>query len=64
MKRIRVASGKFVTISPELAEKAAGVYAICPTREQALQVKASEPKRIKGLMAGSPKPLNLAKTKR
>jgi hypothetical protein len=60
MKRIRVAPGKFVIISPELAEKAARVTATGLTREQVLELQASEPKRV-GLMAGSPKPLALAK---
>lgn len=64
MKRIRVAPGKCVTISFELAEKAARVSATSPTRDQVLESKLSEPKRINGLMAGSPKPLALAKPKR
>lgn len=64
MKRIRVAPGKFVTISSELAEKAARVCATSPTRDQVLKFKASEPRRINGPMAGSPKPLSLAKPKR
>lgn len=46
MKRIRVAPGKFVTISSELAEKAARVSATAPTRDQVLESKSSEPKRI------------------
>jgi hypothetical protein len=60
MKRIRVAPGKFVIISAELADKAARVTATGLTREQVLQLQASEPKRV-GLMAGSCKPLGLAK---
>lgn len=60
MKRIRVAPGKFVIISPELAEKAARVTATGLTRKQVLELQASEPKHA-GLMAGSPKPLALGK---
>lgn len=61
MKRIRVAPGKFVTISAELAEKAARVSATNLTRDQALRLMTSEPKHVAGLMAGSPKPLTLRK---
>lgn len=64
MKRIRVAPGKFVTISSELAEKAARVTATGLTREQVLEFKATEPKGAAGLMAGSPKPLAIAKPRR
>lgn len=64
VKRIRVAPGKFVTISSELAEKAARMSAISLTRDQVLEFKASEPKRVNGLMAGSPKPLTIAKPRR
>lgn len=61
MKRIRVAPGKFVIISPELAEKAARVTATALARKQVLEFQASEPKRVPGLMAGSPRPLALTK---
>lgn len=61
MKRIRVAPGKFVTISAELAQKAACMTAANLTRDQVHQLKASEPKHVAGLMAGSPKPLALRK---
>lgn len=61
VKRIRVAPGKFVIISAELAEKAARVTANKLTRNQAVQLMASEPKHVAGLMAGSPKPLALRK---
>jgi len=63
MKRIRVAPGKFVTISTELAEKAARVFATGPTRDQVRAIQASEPRSAKGLMVGSPKPLAIAKAK-
>lgn len=53
MKRVRVAPGKFVTISPELAEKAARVIGTGLTRDQVLEFKASEPRLIPGPMAGS-----------
>ena len=64
MKRIRVAPGKFVFISSEMAEKAARVTATGLTREQVLEFKATEPKHAGGLMAGSPKPLAIAKSRR
>lgn len=62
MKRIRVAPGKVVTISAELAEKVARVFGAGLTREQALALSATEPKGTACLMAGSPKPLAIAKT--
>ncbi|MCE4540752.1 hypothetical protein LXT12_26335 [Pelomonas sp. P7] len=61
MKRIRIAPGKFVTISNELAEKAARVFATGLTRDQVLALSATEPRHTAGLMAGSPKPLAAAK---
>lgn len=61
MKRIRVAPGKFVTISAELAEKAARVFGAGLTREQVLALSATEPTGTVGLMTGSPKPLAIAK---
>jgi hypothetical protein len=64
MKRIRVAPGKFVVIPSEMAEKAARVTATGLTREQVLELKAAEPKRAAGLMAGSPKPLAIARPRR
>lgn len=63
MKRIRVAPGKFVTISNELAEQAARVFGTGLTRDQVLDLKASEPRRSTGLMAGSPKPLGIRKSR-
>jgi len=60
MKRIRVAPGKFVTISTDLAEKAARVFGAGLTREQVLALSATEPKGTAGLMTGSPKPLAIA----
>ena len=64
MKRIRVAPGKFVIISSEMAEKAARVMATGLTREQVFEFKAAEPKRAAGLMAGSPKPLGIVRPRR
>lgn len=61
MKRIRVAPGKFVTVSTALAEKAARVFGSGLTREDAAALSATEPKGTAGLMAGSPKPLAIAK---
>lgn len=61
MKRVRIAPGKFVAISPGLAEKAERVLATGLTREQVADLRATEPKRFIGAMAGSPKPLAIAK---
>ncbi|MCE4540693.1 hypothetical protein LXT12_26010 [Pelomonas sp. P7] len=61
MKRVRVAPGKFVTISTELSEKAARVFATALTRDQVRDLKASEPRRATGLMVGSAKPPALAR---
>lgn len=63
MKRVRVAPGKFVTISTELSEKAARVFATGLTRDQVRDLVASEPRRATGLMVGSAKPLALAQPK-
>lgn len=63
MKRIRVATGRFVTISTELAEKAARVFGKGLTREQVLAIATTEPKHIAGPMAGSLKPLAICKPK-
>jgi hypothetical protein len=63
MKRVRVAPGKFVTISTELSQKAARVFATGLTRDQVPDLKASEPQRATGLMVGSAKPLALARPK-
>lgn len=60
MKRIRVAPGKFVSISTELADKAARVFGTGLTRDQVRDLKASEPRRTRGLIVGSSKPLALA----
>lgn len=61
MKRVRVAPGRFVTIPTEIAEKAARVFGTGFTRNQVFEFKASEPRAVAGPMAGSPKPLTLAK---
>lgn len=61
MKRIRVAPGKVVTISVELAEKSERVFGTGLTRDHVLELSATEPKGTAGLMAGSPKPLVFAK---
>jgi len=63
MKRVRIAPGKFVTISAELAEKAAHVLATGLTRDQVRELKASEPRLATGLIVGSRKPLALAQLK-
>lgn len=63
MKRVRVAPGKFVTVSTELLEKAARVFGTGLTRDQVRDLQASEPRRARGLMAGSAKPLALARPK-
>lgn len=63
MKRVRVAPGKFVTISNELSEKAARVFGTGLTRDQVRGLKASEPRSATGLMVGSAKPLALARPK-
>lgn len=63
MKRVRVAPGKFVTVSNEVWEKAARAFANELTRDQVRDLKASEPRRAAGLMAGSAKPLALARPK-
>lgn len=57
MRRIRVAPGKFVTISTALAEKAARIFASDLTRDQVQQIKQSEPECGVGPMAGSRKPV-------
>lgn len=61
MKRIRIAAGKHVIISAELAAKVARVFATGLTREQVLDLMANEPRRATGLMAGSKKPLALSR---
>lgn len=61
MKRVRIATGKHVVISPELAAKAVRVFATSLTREQVLDLMATEPRHAAGLMAGSKKPLALSK---
>lgn len=61
MKRVRVAPGKFVTISAELSEKAARIFATGLTRGQLRDLKAGEPRTAGLLMAGSAKPLMLAR---
>lgn len=63
MKRVRVAPGRFVTISTELSEKAVRVFGTGLTRDQVRGLKASEPRSATGLMAGSAKPLALARPK-
>jgi len=63
MKRVRVAPGKFVTISTELSDKAARVFANGLTCDQVRDLKASEPRRAAGLMVGLAKPLALAQPK-
>lgn len=59
MKRIRVAPGKHVLISDELAEMAARVFGAGLSRETVQDIAAREP-RSGRLMLGSPKPLALS----
>lgn len=61
MKRIRIAPGKFVTISTAMADKAARVFATPLTPEQVRAFKSPEPTRVSGPMLGSTKPLVLSK---
>jgi hypothetical protein len=60
MKRIRVAQGKHVTISAELAEKAARVWGSGLARDLVRGLATLEPKST-SLMAGGAKPLSLSK---
>lgn len=64
MKRVRIAKGKHVVISDQLAAKAARVFASGLTREQVLDVMVNEPRHATGLMAGSKKPLALSRPRR
>ena len=61
MKRIRVAPGKFVTISDELAEKAARVFATGQLTHDQVREMAVEPQLSGGAMAGSRRVLRSAK---
>ena len=63
MKRVRVAPGKFVVISAEMAEKAARMFANGLTPEQVRNLQATEPRHAAGLIIGSPRPLALARHK-
>ncbi len=63
MKRVRVAPGRHVVISAELAEKAARVGSTGLTRDQIRDLSASEPVRASGVMLGGTKPLALSKAK-
>ncbi|MDR7336259.1 hypothetical protein ABIC83_003086 [Roseateles asaccharophilus] len=61
MKRVRVAPGKFVAVPNDLAEKAQRIFERGLTRDQVRELSATEPKGATGLLAGSPKPLAIAK---
>lgn len=61
MKRVRIAPGKFVVIPAELAEKAARVYGAGLTRDQVRDLSPAKMEVVTGLMAGSPKPLAIAR---
>ena len=61
MKRVRIASGKYVTISADLAAKAARISVGDLTQTQVRDLQATEPRHATGLLAGSPKPLAIAK---
>ncbi len=63
MTSVRVAPGKFVTISSELAEKAARVFATGLTRDQVRELMATEPRVAETVIIGSSKPLTLARPK-
>lgn len=53
MKRVRVAPGKFVVVSQEMAEKAARVFATGAfTRDQMREMAAAEPKGASGVFLG------------
>lgn len=60
MKRVRVAPGKFVYLSPDLVAKLEQIGARQLTRDQANELKQSEPRLRNSLMAGSSKPLALS----
>lgn len=61
MRRIRVAPGRHVVVSAELAEKAARVGSTSLTRDQIRDLAAAEPARATGLMLGGAKPLALSR---
>lgn len=63
IKRVRVAPGKHIVISDELAAKATRAFATGLTREQVVDPMASEPRHAIGLMAGSKKPLALSRSR-
>lgn len=55
-----MAPGKFVTVSAELAEKAAHVFGLGLTRDQVRAFKVAEPRHAT-LLVGSTKPLALTR---
>ena len=61
MKRIRVAKGRHVMISAELADKASRVFGTGLSRKATQELAALEPKGSSTLMAGSAKPLALSR---
>ena len=63
MKLVRVAPGRHVVVSAELAEKAARVGSTGLTRNQARDLAAAEPAQATGVMLGSTKPLALSRAK-
>jgi hypothetical protein len=63
MKRVRVARGRHVVISAELAEKAARVGSTSLTREQVRALAAAEPGLATGVMVGGTKPLPLSRAR-
>lgn len=63
MKRVRIAKGQHVTISDELAEKAARAFGKGLSRAVVDKLSSKVPVRST-LMAGSPKPLTLAKRRK
>lgn len=63
MKRVRVAPGKHVVVSAELAEKAARVGSAGLTLDQVRDLAAAEPAQATGVMLGGIKPLPLSRAK-
>ena len=66
MKRVRVSPGKFVTVSTEVAEKAARVFSsgAAFTREQVQEMAAAEATRISSGGLLGPRPPKRSRTKR
>ena len=61
IRRIRVAPGRHVVVSAELAEKAARLGSTSLTRDQVHVLAAAEPAKATGVMLGGTKPLALSR---